>query len=49
MVKRKKPIPDMTDEEIEKYIFPKKVLDELQWIAHEKDDPEEEDTDSSRE
>ena len=39
---KKKPLQEMTDEEIEKYVFPKKVRDELKRIAHEKDDPEEE-------
>ena len=48
MAKRKKPASEMTDQELEKRVFPKKVLDELQRIAHEKDDPEEEETDSSR-
>ena len=48
MAKKKKPVQEMTDEEIEKYVFPKKVRDELMRIAHEKDDlEEEEETDSS--
>ena len=49
MTKRKKPASEMTDQELEKRVFPKKVLEELQRIAHEKDDPEEEQTDSSHE
>ena len=49
MAKSKKPASEMTDQELEKRVFPKKVLDELQRIAHEKDDLEEEETDSSRE
>jgi len=53
MAKKKKPNPEWTDEEILKYVFPKKVRDELHRIAHEKDDPEDKDedkeTDSSRE
>ena len=40
MAKSKKPATQMTDKELEKRIFPKKVLDELQRIAHEKDDKE---------
>ena len=50
MAKRKKPASEMTDQELEKRVFPKKVLDELQRLAHEKDDPEQEaNNDSSRE
>ena len=48
MPKKKKPASEMTDLELEKRVFPKKVLEELQRIAHEKDDPEETETDSSR-
>ncbi len=40
MAKRKKPIPEMTDQELERYVFPKKVYDEIQRIAHEGDDEE---------
>ena len=40
MTKKKKPASEMTDKEIEKRVFPKKVLEELQRVAHEKDDPE---------
>ena len=48
MPKRKKKAFEMTDEELKRRIFPKKVRDELERIAHEKDDPEkEEKTDSS--
>ena len=46
MAKPKKPIQEMTDEELQKYVFPKKVRDELKRIAHEKDDSEEEEADS---
>ena len=46
MAKRKKPAIEMTDKELEKRVFPKKVLEELQRIAHEKDAPDKE-TDSS--
>ena len=38
MKKRKKHPKDMTSEEIAKAVFPKKVLDELNKIAHEKDE-----------
>jgi hypothetical protein len=34
--KKKRPI-DMTTEELAKKVFPKKVLEELKQIAHEKD------------
>ena len=40
MPKRKKPISEMSDEELERFVFPKKVLEELKRIAHEKDEPE---------
>lgn len=40
MAKPKKPIQEMTDEELQQYVFPKKVRDELKRIAHEKDEPE---------
>ena len=46
MAKNKKPASEMTDKELEKRVFPKKVLDELQRIAHEKDDLEEQDDSS---
>ncbi len=42
MAKRKKPASEMTHQELEKRVVPKKVLRELQRIAHEKDEPEEE-------
>lgn len=50
MAKRKvkKPPQDMTNEELKKYIFPKKVRDELKRVAQEKDDPEDKQADSSR-
>ncbi|MFC2032725.1 hypothetical protein ACFLUS_05160 [Chloroflexota bacterium] len=37
MTKSKKHPKDMTNEEIEKAVFPKKVIDKLKEIAHEKD------------
>ena len=37
MTKSKKHPKDMTTEEIEKVVFPKKVLEKLKKIAHEKD------------
>lgn len=48
MAKKKKPASEMTDQELEKRVFPKKVFEELQRIAHEKDDPEDKEADSSR-
>ena len=39
---KKKPASEMTDQELEKRVFPKKVLEELQRIAHEKDEPKKE-------
>ena len=38
MTKSKKHPKDMTTEEIAKTVFPKKVLERLKEIAHEKDD-----------
>ena len=38
MTKRKKHPKDMTTDEIEKAVFPKKVLERIKEIAHEKDD-----------
>ena len=40
MPKRKKKAYEMTDEELKRRIFPKKVRDELERIAHENDDEE---------
>ncbi len=40
MPKRKKPISVMTDQELERFVFPKKVREELMRIAHEKDESE---------
>ncbi|MBI4202500.1 MAG: hypothetical protein HY532_05245 [Chloroflexi bacterium] len=49
MAKPKKPATEMTDQELEKRVFPKKVLDELKRIAHKDDEPEtKEPIDSSR-
>lgn len=38
MPKKKKRPVDMTTEELAKKVFPKKVREELERIAHEKDD-----------
>ena len=38
MARRKKTAKDMTDEELKQRLFPKKVRDELERLAHEKDD-----------
>lgn len=40
MAKGKKKAYEMTDEELKRRIFPKKVREELERIAHEKDDQE---------
>jgi len=40
MPRRKKTAKDMADKELESRVFPKKVLEELQRIAHENDDEE---------
>ncbi len=47
MPKRKKRAGEMTDEELKHRIFPKKVLDELQRVAHEGEEKEESDSDNS--
>ena len=39
MAPRKKQVSEMTNEELAKKIFPKKVRDELKRVAHEKDQP----------
>ena len=44
MPRRKKKATEMTDEELERRVFPKKALEELQRVAHEKDDKEENDS-----
>ncbi len=41
MTKSKKTADQMTDEELEKRVFPKRVLDELKRVAHEGDDDKE--------
>lgn len=38
MPRRKKRPIDMTTEELARKVFPKKVVEELKRIAHEKDD-----------
>lgn len=40
MPKKKKQDIDLTTEEVAKKLFPKKVREELDRIAHEKDDKE---------
>jgi len=37
MPRKKKTAKDMTTEELAKKIFPKKVVDKLKEVAHEKD------------
>lgn len=41
MPKRKKKAQEMTDEELKRRIFPKKVLGEIRRIAHEGEDKDE--------
>ncbi|MFC2003435.1 hypothetical protein ACFLV4_05785 [Chloroflexota bacterium] len=38
MPKKKKTARDMTTDELAKRLFPKKVVDKLKEVAHEKDD-----------
>ena len=38
MPRKKKTARDMTTDELAKRVFPKKVLEQLKRIAHEKDD-----------
>ena len=38
MPKKKKPITELTTEETIKKLFPKKVVDKVKEVAHEKDD-----------
>lgn len=35
----KKPITELTDKEAIRKLFPKKVVEEIERVAHEKDDP----------
>ena len=44
MPKKKKLATEMTTEELAKYVFPKKVLEEVQRVAHEKDAKKEKDS-----
>ena len=37
MPRKPKDVKDMNDEEIARFVFPKKVVDEANRIAHEKD------------
>ena len=41
MGKRKKDVKDMTTEELARHVFPKKVVEELERIAHEGEEQEE--------
>ena len=43
MPRKKKTAQDMTNDELAKRIFPKKVRDKLKEIAHEKDEKPKED------
>ena len=40
MSRKKKTAKDLTTEEMAKKVFPKKALEELKKIAHERDDKE---------
>ena len=37
MTKKKKPVADLTTEEMAKKLFPKKVVEKAKEVAHEKD------------
>ena len=39
MPRKKKPIEEMTTEEVVKELFPKKAIKEIKKVAHEKDKP----------
>ena len=41
MPRRKKTARDMTTQEIAKRVFPKKVIDEIERVAHESDERQE--------
>ena len=50
MPKRKqKDVTEMTTDELARHVFPKKVVDKLKRIAHEKDEPEKQPESSSQE
>ena len=36
--RKKKDVTEMTTDELARHVFPKKVVDELKRVAHEKDD-----------
>ena len=42
MAEPKKPISEMTDEELKRFLFPKKVREELKRLAQEKDKSDDE-------
>jgi len=44
MPKKKKRLIEKTDEEVIKELFPKKVVDKVKEVAHEKDDKGDENT-----
>ena len=48
MPRRKKKATKMTTDELERRVFPKKVVDELKRIAHEGEEPDSEAADSSQ-
>ena len=49
MPKREKKKPsEWTTEEAMKHLFPKKVREELYRVAHEKDDPEEQEAEAEK-
>ena len=39
--RKKKDVTEMTTEELARHVFPKKVVDELERIAHQDDEKEE--------
>jgi hypothetical protein len=45
--RKKKTANEMTTEELARSVFPKKVVDEVKRLAHERDPPEEKPDDSS--
>lgn len=44
---RKKKASELTTDELEKRVFPKKAVEELKRIAHEGEEPEDSETDNS--
>lgn len=47
MPKRKKKASEMTTDELERRVFPKRAVDELKKIAHEGEESEESEADNS--